>query len=135
MFVQLNDGSTVGNLQLIMEEDCEGYEEVRKLASTGSSVRVTGTLMKSPAKGQVVDLKCTTAKVLGGTSSTYPLAKKKHNLETLRQIPHLRPRSYLVRMTTPGWRCEWCLTFPIVRGSYSCAQRLRVRHTPVFPVA
>eukprot|EP00913_Durusdinium_trenchii_P018196 g17095.t1 len=77
-----------------------GFEEV-KAQGTGASVRVEGEVVESPAKGQAVEISCSSAEhrveVLGAVDSkAYPLAKKKHSIEYLREIAHLRPRSNLI---------------------------------------
>ncbi|KAH0485059.1 MAG: uncharacterized protein KVP18_004934 [Porospora cf. gigantea A] len=101
-FLALNDGSSHKNLQvMVTKESCENYEDVVK-SGTGASFRIVGTLEKSPAEGQLVELKVTdssihSAVVLGRCpADKYPLAKKKHGREFLREIAHLRPRSYLI---------------------------------------
>jgi asparaginyl-tRNA synthetase len=69
-------------------------EAVIALATTGACVRASGTLVESPAKGQAVELRGETLEVLGASPpETYPLQKKKHNLETLREFGHFRTRS------------------------------------------
>jgi asparaginyl-tRNA synthetase len=73
----------------------EGFESIAGAGGTGASVSVTGRVVKSPAKGQAIELLVTGVVVVGGVSdpSVYPLAKKKHTLEYLRDIQHLRPRT------------------------------------------
>ncbi|MCL2790489.1 MAG: asparagine--tRNA ligase [Desulfobulbus sp.] len=93
-FLELNDGSCLTNLQILAEEGLANYAtEVRKL-STGCSLRVRGTLVASPAKGQAVELRAETIEVLGWADPEfYPLQKKRHSFEFLRSIAHLRPRT------------------------------------------
>jgi asparaginyl-tRNA synthetase len=98
VFVEVNDGSTVENLQVVLQGGCPGFEEAVEKANTGASVRVVGEVVASPAKGQTVELSGKEIKVLGEVvdASKYPLAKKGHSREYLREIAHLRPRSNLI---------------------------------------
>ncbi|RJR49253.1 MAG: asparagine--tRNA ligase [Desulfobacteraceae bacterium] len=93
-FLEVNDGSSLSNLQVIAEKNLPNYEsEVLKL-QTGCSVRVSGTLAASPGKGQKVELKGEEIRVYGWADpETYPLQKKRHSFEFLRTIAHLRPRT------------------------------------------
>ncbi len=93
-FLEVNDGSCLANLQVLAGEKLANYsEEINKL-SAGCSVVVTGTLQESPAKGQDVELQADSVQVLGWADpETYPLQKKRHSLEFLRSISHLRPRT------------------------------------------
>jgi asparaginyl-tRNA synthetase len=93
-FIELNDGSCMSSLQVIAGETLPNYkDEVAKL-QTGCSVRVKGTLVASPAKGQKVELKAEAIDVLGWADpEQYPLQKKRHSFEFLRTIAHLRPRT------------------------------------------
>lgn len=93
-FIELNDGSCMRNLQVIAEVSLPNYrEEVLKL-QTGSALRVSGTVVESPGKGQAVELRAEAVEVLGWADpETYPLQKKRHSFEFLRTIAHLRPRT------------------------------------------
>lgn len=95
-FVELSDGTTQSSLQVVVtKEACgEGFDELTKLVGTGASVAFIGDVVESPAKGQKIDLQATVASVLG-VAEDYPLAKKKHSLEYLREILHLRPRTHV----------------------------------------
>jgi len=93
-FIELNDGSCMGNLQIVVAADVPGYEESIKDVTTGASVAIEGELKESPGKGQRVELQATTLRVLGTADpETFPLQKKRHSFEFLREIAHLRPRS------------------------------------------
>ena len=93
-FVEVNDGSCLANLQIIAEEKLDNYGAEIKQLSTGASVMVEGALTKSPAKGQDVELHATRFRVIGKADpETYPLQKKRHSFEFLREISHLRPRT------------------------------------------
>ena len=93
-FLEINDGSTLANLQVIADQALANYDEEIKHLTTGCSVTAVGELKASPAKGQAVELHCTKCMVLGWAEpETYPLQKKRHSFEFLREISHLRPRT------------------------------------------
>ena len=93
-FIELNDGSCQGNLQVVAPTSLLNYDsEIVKL-HPGASVKVTGTLVASEGKGQAVDLKATDVKVLGFCDPMeYPLGKTRISFERLREVAHLRPRT------------------------------------------
>ncbi|KUG06103.1 asparagine--tRNA ligase [Solirubrum puertoriconensis] len=92
-FIAVNDGSTINNLQVVA--DAEKFpEETLKDVATGACVAVRGTLVASQGKGQSVEIQASEIEVLGKADpETYPLQKKGHSLEFLREIAHLRPRT------------------------------------------
>ena len=92
-FVELSDGTTIKNLQVVIEETLPDREAILKRTSTGCSLSVTGKLIPSPAKGQTLELKATSIEVVGEAPSDYVLQKKRHSFEFLREIAHLRPRT------------------------------------------
>jgi len=93
-FVEVNDGSSMANLQVVLNPDLADYATVVKQLNTGASVEVEGVLVESPAKGQRIELKASSAKVFGEADpETYPLQKKRHSFEFLREIGHLRSRT------------------------------------------
>ncbi len=93
-FIELNDGSCMANLQVVVDANVEGYESTIKDVSTGASVAVTGKLNESPGKGQRIELHADSLKLLGtADAQNYPLQKKRHSFEFLREIAHLRPRT------------------------------------------
>ena len=95
-FVELNDGSYFRNLQVILEEEkLNNYREVIKQISVGAAVEFTGTLVLTPGMKQPFELKADSAVVVGESPVDYPLQKKRHTLEYLRTIQHLRPRANL----------------------------------------
>lgn len=100
-FLEINDGSCLSNLQVIADGSLANYEaDITKL-SAGCSVVVTGVLQESPAKGQTVELQANVVTVLGWADpETYPLQKKRHTLEFLRSISHLRPRTNAIGAVT-----------------------------------
>jgi len=93
-FIELNDGSCLKSLQVIADSTLPGYAEVQKL-TTGASVSVVGKLVPSQGAGQKWEVTATSVTVLGTADATYPLQKKGHTPEFLREISHLRPRSNL----------------------------------------
>ncbi len=94
IFLEIGDGSCLRNMQAIIDRDRDIDEDTLERAVTGASVRLMGTLVESPGKGQSVELRCESLEVLGGASpEEYPLQKKRHSFEFLREIAHLRPRT------------------------------------------
>lgn len=92
-FIALNDGSTNNNIQVVAE--LGRFEEtLLKRITTGTSLKITGEVATSPAKGQKIELKARLIEVLGDSDAEkYPLQPKKHSLEFLREIAHLRFRT------------------------------------------
>lgn len=93
-FIELNDGSCLKNLQVIADAALPNYADIQKL-TTGASVSVRGQLVPSQGAGQKWEMRASAVSVIGGADATYPLQKKGHTLEFLREISHLRPRSNL----------------------------------------
>ena len=92
-FIELNDGSALANLQIVLDPEVAGPELLKHL-NTGASVEVQGALVESPAKGQRLELQAQNIHLYGGVDSeTYPLQKKRHSFEFLRTIAHLRSRT------------------------------------------
>jgi asparaginyl-tRNA synthetase len=92
-FIALNDGSVIHTIQVVVEV-AHFDEEMLKLITTGACIEVKGTLVDSPASGQPVEIQAKEIKVFGTADpETYPLQKKGHSLEFLREIAHLRPRT------------------------------------------
>lgn len=92
-FINVNDGSTMDGIQVVADANTADYDAVIKRLNTGASLRVTGTLVDSPAQGQRVEIKADTIAVFGEADDTYPLQKKRHSFEFLRTIGHLRSRT------------------------------------------
>src|SRR6267142_4741506 len=93
-FIELNDGSSLRNLQIIARDTLPNYSAVQRL-STGASLSVSGALVPSQGKGQKWELVADTVEIVGPADDSYPLQKKGHTPEFLREIAHLRPRSNL----------------------------------------
>jgi asparaginyl-tRNA synthetase len=93
-FVEINDGSSLSGIQVIVPSSLPGYADNCLLAHTGASVEIEGTLVESPGKGQRVEVQATRFTLVGACDpETYPLQKKRHSNEFLRTIAHLRPRT------------------------------------------
>jgi asparaginyl-tRNA synthetase len=93
-FIELNDGSSFGNLQVVADGKLPNYETEIKHLTIGSSVRVEGEVRQSPAKGQATELHAKSITLVGGADAEkYPLQKKGTSFEFLRTIAHLRPRT------------------------------------------
>ena len=93
-FVELNDGSSMANLQVVIDASVPGYELAIKDLTTGASIAAAGELKESPGKGQRVELHAKSLTLLGtADAQDYPLQKKRHSFEFLREIAHLRPRT------------------------------------------
>jgi asparaginyl-tRNA synthetase len=93
-FIEINDGSCMKGLQIVAEGTLENYESEVLALGTGCSVSVEGPIVESQGKGQTVELRAERIQVLGlADPETYPLQKKRHSFEFLRQIAHLRART------------------------------------------
>ncbi|MDR1961286.1 MAG: asparagine--tRNA ligase [Gracilibacteraceae bacterium] len=126
-FIDLNDGSCFASLQvLLLSESLPNYADVLKLG-TGSSVSVTGVLTPSPGGGQLYELRAEAVSVYAASPPDYPLQKKRHSLEFLRGLPHLRARANVFAAV---FRIRSLLTFAVHRffqeRGFVCA------HTPVI---
>src|SRR6202163_4140386 len=93
-FIELNDGSCLRNLQIIAKNSLPNYVDVQHL-TTGASIMVHGELVASQGKGQAWELVADKIDIVGRSDDSYPLQKKGHTPEFLREIAHLRPRSNL----------------------------------------
>ena len=92
-FIQISDGSTLTDLQIVVELSSPDFALVESL-STGCSVRAVGELVESEGRNQKYEIKATRLEILGNADpEEYPLQKKRHTLEFLREIAHLRPRT------------------------------------------
>lgn len=93
-FVEVNDGSCLKGLQIIIDASLPDYEHIEKV-TTGAAISVTGELVASQGKGQNWEVVAKSLQIVGEADATYPLQKKGHSAEFLREIAHLRPRSNL----------------------------------------
>ncbi len=120
VFLEINDGSCGTSLQCICEAtSSENFDESKQSGGTGSSFQLVGVVNESPAAGQAVELKVTKVKLLGAVyggdpqgktvgGMVYPMSKKEHTLEHLRQHAHLRPRAGL---HAAAMRIRHCMAF------------------------
>lgn len=93
-FVEVTDGSSMNGLQAVLNADLPDYDAEIKRLSTGASLEVTGKLVPSPGKGQRIEMQAESFTVYGEADpETYPLQKKRHSFEFLRDISHLRSRT------------------------------------------
>jgi hypothetical protein len=110
-FMQVNDGSSLGGIQVVVEPGTPGFELFDAgggagALTTGASVRATGTLVASPGAKQAVELRATSLELIGGCDAeAYPLQKKRHTLEFLRGVAHLRPRTNTIGAVARVRRC------------------------------
>ena len=94
-FIELNDGSCFKNLQVVMDvESLPNYKEIAS-QNVGAALIVTGVVTLTPDAKQPLELKATKIAVEGTSTPEYPLQKKRHSVEFLRTIQHLRPRTNL----------------------------------------
>ena len=91
-FLEINDGSSLKNIQVIAQNSLENYEDITKL-TTGSAVSINGTVVESPGKGQKWEINANSVEIISIAPESYPLQKKRHTDEFLRSIAHLRPRT------------------------------------------
>ncbi len=91
-FIEVNDGSCLANIQIIVNVD-PGNEETIKHITTGAAISVQGALVESPGKGQKWEIHATAVDIIGSAPEDFPLQKKRHSDEFLRTIAHLRPRT------------------------------------------
>ena len=95
-FIELNDGSFFNNLQIVVEESAvNNFADVCKRVSVGASVECVGDIVPTPEMKQPFEMKAASVTVLGDSPVDYPLQKKRHTVEYLRTIQHLRPRANL----------------------------------------
>lgn len=93
-FIELSDGTCVGHLQLVVDPNLDAYSCCVQKIQTGASLRVSGDLVNSPAKGQKYEFQVKDLQVIGEADpEQFPLQKKNHSLEFLREVLHLRPRT------------------------------------------
>ena len=113
-FLAVYDGSCFDPIQIIVNNDIENYESEVLRLTTGCSVIVTGTIVESPAEGQTVELQAEKVEVTGFVEDpdTYPMAAKRHSIEYLREVAHLRPRTNIIGAVA---RVRHCLAQAIHR--------------------
>ncbi|MCF7795303.1 asparagine--tRNA ligase [Patescibacteria group bacterium] len=125
-FMEINDGSFFKGLQVVIDDKLENFEDLSKL-NIGSSLKVKGTLVKSPAKGQEFELKASEVLVYQEAKEDYPLQKKRHSFEFLRSISHLRTRS---NTFSAVFRLRSALSFAIHK--FFQEKNFSYVHTPII---
>jgi asparaginyl-tRNA synthetase len=127
-FFEINDGSCLKNLQVILDKTNEEIKSTIDKISTGASVEFTGCLVESPGKNQKVELKAEEVVLWGASpAETYPLQKKRHSFEFLRDIAHLRPRTNTLGAVT---RVRSALSFAV--HSFFQSNDFLYVHTPII---
>ena len=91
-FIEVNDGSFFKNIQIVFDDSLENFNEICKL-TISSSIEITGTLIETQNAKQAFELRAKDIKIVAISDSAYPLQKKRHTVEYLRTISHLRPRT------------------------------------------
>jgi len=100
-FIEVNDGSTLSNLQVIADQSLPEYQTNISLITTGSSVSIKGKIVESPGGKQALELHASEIIIIGACDAEqYPLQKKRHSFEFLRTIAHLRPRTNTIGAIT-----------------------------------
>ncbi len=127
-FLEINDGSCFGNVQVIAAAELPNYETEIKHLTTGASVAVEGLVNKSPAKGQATEVQARKVTVLGKADpETYPIQKKGATFEFLRTVAHLRPRTNTFGAVT---RLRNCVSRSI--HTFFQEQGFLYIHTPII---
>src|SRR6056297_174883 len=126
-FIALNDGSTIHNIQVVVEVNEENEKTLRDI-STGASIAVTGKLVESMGKGQKFEIQAKEISIYGTADpNKYPLQKKGHSMEFLREIAHLRFRTNTFGAVT---RLRHAMSFAIHK--YFNENRFYYLHTPII---
>lgn len=125
-FLEVNDGSCLESLQIVAEPGLDNFEAVSRVG-TGSAVVISGVLQLSPAEGQTVELRAARVRIIGDADQKYPLQKKRHSFEYLREIAHLRPRTNTFGSV---FRMRSALAQEIHR--YFAAKGFMYVHTPII---
>jgi len=127
-FLALNDGSTMENIQVVLGKDFAGFEQINGLLVNGAAVTVKGRLVASSGAGQAVEVMPSEISVHGTADpAEYPLQKKRHSFEFLRDIAHLRPRTNTFGAVT---RIRSAMSFAIHR--YFQERGFIYIHTPII---
>ncbi len=125
-FLEINDGSCLANLQIIAPQSMAGYQDVLKI-NTGASITVKGILKDSPGAKQRFEVEAQSVTILGTAPTDYPLQKKRHSFEYLREIAHLRPRTNSIGAVS---RLRSTLSFAI--HTYFQEHGFSYVHTPII---
>lgn len=125
-FIEVNDGTFFKSLQVVFNNDLDNFAEIEKL-TIGSSIEVGGQLVKSPAAGQPFELQAGQVMIINQAAADYPLQKKSHSFEFLREIAHLRGRSNTFAAV---FRLRSALSFAIHK--FFQEQGFSYVHTPII---
>ena len=93
-FIDFNDGTYFGSLQLVYDKDLKDFDKISKIR-VGSAIRAKGKIVKSEGSGQSHEMKVSDVEVLGDSPEDYPIQPKRHTREFLREVAYLRPRTNL----------------------------------------
>ncbi len=126
-FIELNDGSSFGNIQILAPSCLDNYADVVQKLVTGCSIRCVGQVKASPGCGQPTEVEAREIQMYGDAPADYPLQKKRHSLEFLRGIAHLRPRTNTFGAVE---RVRNCVSFSIHR--YFQERGFYYVHTPLI---
>lgn len=128
-FVAVHDGSGFEPLQVVAPAELPGFADTVGRLTTGCAVRVTGEVVASQGKGQTVELRATAVEVVGWVDDpdTYPMQPKRHSMEYLREVAHLRPRTNVIGAVT---RVRHCLAMAVHRFFHE--QGFFWIHTPII---
>ncbi|MBQ1454936.1 MAG: asparagine--tRNA ligase [Thermoguttaceae bacterium] len=126
-FIELNDGSSFGNIQILAPSSLDNYADVVQKLVTGCSIRCVGQVKASPGCGQPTEVEAREIQMYGDAPADYPLQKKRHSLEFLRGIAHLRPRTNTFGAVE---RVRNCVSFSIHR--YFQERGFYYVHTPLI---
>lgn len=126
-FVEINDGSCIGNLQVVILSTLAGYDGIISQLTTGSSATIEGEIRASEGKGQKYECLAVSVQIHSSAPADYPLQKKRHTLEYLREIAHLRPRTNTIAAVM---RLRSGLSFAV--HQFFREQRFYYVHTPII---
>ncbi len=125
-FIVLYDGTFFKTIQIVFEEDLENFKELSKV-TIGSSLIVSGTIVESPGANQDFEMKASSVKIINIADQDYPIQKKRHTLEYLRTVAHLRPRT---NTFTAVFRIRSLLAFAIHK--FFVEKGFVYVHTPII---
>lgn len=125
-FIEINDGSFFNSVQVVYDNSLENFERVSKLYLS-ASIRVKGKVVLTPNNKQAFEIKAEEIEVLGDSTADYPLQNKRHSMEFLRSIAHLRPRANLFRV---AYRIRSLAAFAIHK--FFNEQDFIYVHTPIL---
>lgn len=108
-FIEINDGTSFKNIQVVFEDGLDNFNELKKF-KTGAAIEVEGVLVETPDAKQDFEVKATLIKLIADCDSSYPLQKKRHTLEYMRTIAHLRPRANIY---SAGFRVRSSAAFAV----------------------